>query len=94
MATYFNARGCFGLNTNERADREPASGMALQVLDVGSGTGGRFLQSLHRAVAVLAAHELVALRKRFVEGAWQPTAAYFDFALRHHGRFLLRRHVF
>src|ERR1700748_986422 len=82
----------FGFDAAELTNRESAAGMALQVFDVGPGTSAGFFQRLHRAVAVFAAHQLVAFREGFVEGAWQPTAAYFDLALRHDRRFLLRRH--
>jgi len=80
------------LNSAELANWKSAARVALQVFDVGSGAGARFFQRLHRAVAVFAAHQLASLGEGFVEGAWQPTAPYFDFALRHDWRFLLSSH--
>jgi hypothetical protein len=44
----------------ERANREPATGMSLQVFDVGSGPGAGFFERLHWPVAILAAHQLIA----------------------------------
>jgi len=66
-----------GLHTqgkcSERANREPAAGVSLQVFDVGSGSEARFFERLHRAMAVFAAHELVASREGFVDSAGEPT---------------------
>lgn len=67
--------------------------MTLQVFDVGSGTGGRFFQRLHRAVAVFAAHQLASFGESFVDSAWQPATSDFDFALRHYGRLFLPGHA-
>jgi hypothetical protein len=92
MGDLFQGERVFGFDSAESANRESAAGVALQVFDVGPGTSAGFFQRLHRAVAVFAAHQLVAFRESFVEAAWQPTAAYFDLALRHDRRFLLRRH--
>ena len=39
----------------ERADREPAAGVSLQVFDVGSGSEAGFFERLHRAVAMFIA---------------------------------------
>ena len=47
----------FRFNSAERADREAAAGVFLQVFDVGSGPEARFFERLHRAVAIIAAHE-------------------------------------
>jgi len=76
----------------ERANREPAAGVSLKVFDVGSGSVAGFLERLHRAVAIFAAHDLIAFCERFVEGAWEPTSTHLHLALRHHRRFLLSRH--
>jgi len=92
MSELFQGERVFGFDSAELANREFAPGMALQVFDVGPGTSAGFFQRLHRAMAVFAAHQLAAFREGFVEGAWQPTAAYFDLAFRHDRRFLLRRH--
>jgi hypothetical protein len=88
----FQREWMLGFDSTELANRKSAARVALQVFDVGSGTGGRFFQRLHRAVAVFAAHQLASLGESFVEGAWQPTTSHFDFALRHHRRFLLSTH--
>jgi hypothetical protein len=82
----------FGFNSTEFSNRKSAARVALQVFDVGSETCARFFQRLHRAVAVFAAHHLASVCESFGEGAWQPTAPYFDLALCHHWRFLLSRH--
>ena len=82
----------FGFDSAELAHREPAAGMALQVLDVSPGTRAGFFQRLHGSVTVFAAHDLATLGEGFIEGAWQPTAAYLHLALRHNRRLLLRRH--
>jgi hypothetical protein len=82
----------FRFDSTERANRESAAGVPLKVFDVGSGSEARFLERLHWAVAIFAAHDLIAFCKRFVEGAWEPASAHLDLALRHHRRLLLRRH--
>ncbi|OJV40165.1 MAG: hypothetical protein BGO25_03175 [Acidobacteriales bacterium 59-55] len=82
----------FGFNSAELGDRKSTTWVALQVFNVGSGTGDRFFQRLYWAVAIFAAHELAAFSESFVKGAWKPTAAYFDLALRHYQWFLLRGH--
>lgn len=43
-------------------------------------------------MAVFATHDLAALGEGFIEGAGQPTAAHFNFTLRHNRRLLLRSH--
>ena len=43
--------------------------MALKVFDVGSGSVAGFFERLHRAVAIFAAHDLVALCEGLVERA-------------------------
>lgn len=78
----------FGFDPTELADWKPAAGMALQVFDVGPSSSAGLFQRLHRPVAVFAAHHLFALGEGFVDGAGQPTATYFDLALRHHRRLL------
>jgi hypothetical protein len=88
----FQREWMFGFDSTERANRKPAARVALQVFDVGSGTCAGFFQRLHWAVAVFAAHNLVSLGEGFIECAWQPTAPYFDLALRHHRRSLLSSH--
>ena len=88
----FQRERMFGFDAAELAHRESAARMALQVFDVGPGTSGRFLQRLHRSMTIFAAHKLVALGERFIDGARQPTATYFYLALRHHRRLLLRSH--
>jgi hypothetical protein len=82
----------FGFDSAEGADRESAAGVALKVFDVGAGAETGFLEGLHGAVAVFAAHEFGAFGEGFVEGAGEPAAAHLHFALRHDRRFLLRRH--
>jgi hypothetical protein len=59
----------FRFDSTERANREPATGVSLKVFDVGSGSVAGFLERLHWAVAIFAAHVLIAFCKRFVEGA-------------------------
>jgi hypothetical protein len=66
----FQREGMFRFDSVERANREPAAGVSLQVFDVGSGSEAGFFERLHRAVAVFAAHELSAFCEGFVEGAW------------------------
>ena len=66
----------FRFDSAERADREAAAGVSLQVFDVGSGSEARFFERLHRARAIFAAHELGAFCEGFVEGAWEPTATH------------------
>jgi hypothetical protein len=83
----------FGFNSTEFADRKPAAGMTLQVFDMSSGTCAGFFQGLHRSVAVFAPHDLVSFNEGFVESAGQPTATYFDLALRHHREFPLSDHL-
>ena len=58
----------------------------------GLGLRGSILGRLHRAVAMFAAHELIAFGEGFPEGAWEPTPANLHFALRHHRRFFPGRH--
>ena len=57
----------FRFDSAERADREAAAGVSLQVLDVGSGSVAGFFERLHRAMAIFAAHELIAFCEGFVE---------------------------
>ena len=82
----------FRFDSAERADREPAAGMSLQVFDVGSGSEARFFERLHRAMAIFAAHELIAFCEGFVEGAGEPKAAHLHLAFRHHRRFFPGSH--
>ena len=82
----------FRFDSAERADWEAAAGVCLQVFDVGSGSGARFFERLHRAVAMFAAHELIAFGEGFPEGAWEPTPAHLHLALRHRRRFFPGRH--
>jgi hypothetical protein len=60
----------FRFDSAERANREPASAVSLQVFDVGSGSVAGFFERLHRAMAIFAAHDLIAFCEGFVEGAW------------------------
>jgi hypothetical protein len=64
----------------------------LKMFDVGSGSGVGFFESLHGAVAIFAAHNLVAFCKRLVKCAWEPASTHIHLALGHHRRFLLSRH--
>jgi len=82
----------FRFDSAERADREAAAGVSLQVFDVGSGSEARFFERLHRAMAIFAAHELIAFCEGFVEGACEPTATHLHLALRHYRRFFLCSH--
>ena len=82
----------FRFDSTERGNRESAAGVSLKVFDVGSGSIAGFLERLHWAVAISAAHDLVAVREGFVERAWEPTPTHHNLALRHHRRFLLSRH--
>ena len=82
----------FRLDSAERANREPAAGVSLQVFDVGSGSEAGFFECLHRAMAIFAAHELIAFCEGFVEGAWEPTPTHLHLALRHHRRFFPGSH--
>ena len=50
----------FRFDSAERANREPAAGVSLQVFDVGSGSVAGLFERLHRAMAIFAAHELIA----------------------------------
>jgi hypothetical protein len=43
---------------------------------VSSRTEARFLERLHQAMAIFAAHELRAFCEGFVEGAWQPAPTH------------------
>jgi len=88
----FQREWMLGLDSTELANRKSAARVALQVFDVGSGTGGRFFQRLHRAMAVFTAHDLIAFCEGFVEGAWEPTPTHLHLALRHHRRFFLSSH--
>jgi hypothetical protein len=54
----FQREGMFRFDSAERANREPAAGVSLQVFDVGPGSEARFFECLHRAMAIFAAHEL------------------------------------
>jgi len=82
----------FRFDSAERANRESAAGVSLKVFDVGSGSVAGFLERLHGAMAIFAAHDLIAFCERFIEGAWEPTTTHLNLALRHHRRFLLSRH--
>jgi hypothetical protein len=82
----------FRFDSTERADRESAAGVSLKVFDVGSGSVAGFLERLYWAVAILAAHDLIAFCERFVDSAWEPTPTHLNLALSHHGRFLLGGH--
>jgi hypothetical protein len=76
----------------EGANGESTAGVALKVFDVGSGSVAGLLERLDRAVAIFAAHELIAFCKRFVDRAWEPAPTHLHFALRHDGRFLPGSH--
>ena len=82
----------FRFDSAERADREPAAGVSLQVFDVGAGSVAGFFERLHRAMAIFAAHQLTAFCEGFVDGAWEPTPTHLHLALRHHWRFLFSSH--
>ena len=82
----------FRFGSTECAYRESAAGVSLKVFDVGSGSEARFLERLHWAVAIFAAHDLIAFCERFVESTWEPTPTHLNLALRHHRRSILRRH--
>ena len=82
----------FRFDSAERANREPAAGVSLQVFEVGSGSVAGFFERLYRAMAIFAAHDLIAFCEGFVEGAWEPTPTHLHLALRHHRRFLLSSH--
>ena len=84
--------GMFRFDSTKRADWEPTAGMSLKMFDVGSGSVAGFFERLHRAVAIFAAHGLIPLHERFVEGAWEPTPTHLHLALRHHRRLLFSRH--
>jgi hypothetical protein len=87
-----STRGIFRSYSAKGANREPAPSMSLQVFHVGSGSVAGFLERLHRAMAISAAHDLVAFCERFEDGAWQPPPTHLHLALRHHRGFLLRSH--
>jgi hypothetical protein len=82
----------FRFDSAERANRKPETGVSLQVFDVSSGSVAGFLERLHRAMAIFAAHELIAFGESFVDGAWEPTPTHFHLALRHHRRYLPSSH--
>jgi hypothetical protein len=82
----------FRSDSAERANREPTAGVSLQMFYVGSRPVAGFFEGLYLAMAVLAAHELIALCKGFVDGAWEPTPTHFHLALRHHRRFIFGSH--
>jgi hypothetical protein len=82
----------FGFDSTEVANREPAACVSLKVFDVGTGSLAGFFEGLDGAVAVSAAHELIAFCEGFVDGAWEPTPTHLHLALRHHRRFLFRSH--
>jgi hypothetical protein len=88
----FQSEWVFGLDAGEFADRKSAARVALHVFDVCAGACTGLFQRLHRAMAVLAAHRLTTLGESLVEGARQPTTAYFDLTLCHHRRPLPRSH--
>ena len=88
----FQRVGMFRFDSTERADREAAAGVCLQVFDVGSGSEARFFERLHWAMAMFAAHELIAFGEGFPEGAGEPTPAHLHLALRHHRRFFPGSH--
>ena len=88
----FQGEGMFRFDSAERADREAAAGVCLQVFDVGSGSEARFFERLRRAMAMFAAHELIAFGEGFPEGAGEPTPTHLHFALRHHRRFFPGSH--
>lgn len=82
----------FRFDSAERTNREPAAGVSLQVFDVGSGSVAGFLERLHRAMAIFAAHDFSAFCERFEDRAWQPAPMRLHLALRHHRRFFLHSH--
>ncbi len=79
-------------DSTERAHRESAAGVSLKVFEVGSGSVAGFLERLHGAMAISAAHDLIAFCENFVEGTWKPTPTHLNLALRHDRRFLLSGH--
>jgi len=82
----------FGFDSTEAANWKPAAGVSLKVFDMRSGSIAGFFEGLHGAVAIFAAHELIAFCEGFVNGAREPTPTHLHLALRHYGRFLLRSH--
>ena len=64
----------FRFDSAERADREAAAGVCLQVFDVGSGSEARCFERLHRAVAMFAAHELGWGTRSLMGGGERATA--------------------
>ena len=88
----FQCEGMFRFDSAERADREAAAGVCLQVFDLGSGSEARCFERLHRAVAMFAAHELIEFGEGFPEGAGEPTPTHLHLALRHHRRFFPGSH--
>ncbi len=82
----------FRFHSTERANREPAAGVSLQVLDVGSGSEARFFERLHRAMAIFATHDLIAFCEGFLEGAWEPTPTHLHLTPRHQRRFFSGSH--
>jgi hypothetical protein len=88
----FHREGMFRFDSAERANREPAASVPLQVFDVCSRPIAGFLERLHRPMAIFAAHELIAFCERFEDSAWEPTPTHLHLALCHHRRFLLSSH--
>ena len=88
----FQRERIFRFHSTERANREPASGVFLQVFDVGLVSEARFFERLHRAMALFATHDLIAFCEGFLEGAWEPTPTHLHLALRHHRRFFPGSH--
>jgi hypothetical protein len=82
----------FGFAPPERATEGTAAGVSLKVFDVGSGPGAGFLERLHWAMAIFAAHDLVPFCEHFVEGARKPTPTHLHLALRDFKRLLLSTH--
>jgi hypothetical protein len=90
--TLFQGEGMFRFDSAERANRESAAGVSLQVFDVGPGSVAGLFERLDRAMAIFAAHDLIAFCEGFEDGAWEPAPTHLHLALRHHRRFLLRSH--
>lgn len=88
----FQREGMLGFDSAEGAYGEAAAGVSLQVFDVGSGSVAGFFEGLHGAVAIFAAHELIAFGEGFVEAAGEPAPTHLHLALRHDRRFFLWSH--
>ena len=85
----FQGEGMLRFDSAEGTDGEAAAGVSLQVFDVGAGSVARFFERLHRAMAIFAAHELIAFGEGFVEAAGEPASTHLHLAFGHHRRFFL-----